>query len=119
MAGQETYSPITDPQHIARELAARAEAKDSQGIALLYEPDAVLAVDAGQVVRGRQAIADYFGKILAAGFPVSLGEQRPVIISGDLAMTSTRLPNGQMTTEIARRQPDGSWLWVIDQPTVA
>jgi hypothetical protein len=38
--------------------------------------------------------------------------------SGDLALTSTRLANGTVTVEVARRQPDGTWLWVIDQPNV-
>ena len=34
---------------------------------------------------------------------------------GALALTSTRLPGGGATVEVARRQPDGSWRWVIDQ----
>jgi hypothetical protein len=41
-----------------------------------------------------------------------------VIRNGDLALTSTRLPAGGATVEVARRQPDGSWRWVIDQPAV-
>jgi hypothetical protein len=28
------------------------------------------------------------------------------------------LPGGGATVEIARRQPDGSWRWVIDQSAV-
>jgi hypothetical protein len=38
---------------------------------------------------------------------------------GDLALTSTRLPDGSVTAEIARRQGDGTWLWVIDQFSIA
>jgi hypothetical protein len=45
-------------------------------------------------------------------------DHRPVIRNGDLALTSTRLPAGGATVEVARRQPDGSWRWVIDQPAV-
>jgi len=47
----------------------------------------------------------------------SAGRQ-PAIRNGDLALTSTRLPGGGATVEVARRQPDGSWRWVIDQPAV-
>ena len=36
----------------------------------------------------------------------------------DLALTSTLLVGGGATVEVARRQPDGTWLWVIDQPNV-
>ena len=43
-----------------------------------------------------------------------LGVSGPAIISGDLPLTSTRLPDGNVA-EIARRQGDGTWLWVIDQ----
>jgi hypothetical protein len=39
------------------------------------------------------------------------------ILNGDVALTSTRLPNGVVTAEIARRQR--TWLWVIDQPAIA
>jgi hypothetical protein len=28
------------------------------------------------------------------------------------------LANGVVTVEVARRQADGTWLWVIDQPNV-
>ena len=34
------------------------------------------------------------------------------------ALTSTRLPGGGATVEVARRQPDGTWLWVLDQPNI-
>jgi hypothetical protein len=32
-----------------------------------------------------------------------------------LALTSSRFPNGSVSAEVARRQNDGRWLWVIDQ----
>jgi len=35
-----------------------------------------------------------------------------------LELTSTRLPGGGATVEVARRQPDGTWLWVLDQPNI-
>jgi hypothetical protein len=36
-----------------------------------------------------------------------------------LALTSTRLPDGTVTAEVARRQNDGTWQWVIDQFSLA
>ncbi len=41
------------------------------------------------------------------------------MVCGDLALTSTRLPDGTVTAEIARRQSDGTWLWVIDQFSIS
>jgi hypothetical protein len=40
-----------------------------------------------------------------------------LVSQADLALTSTRFTGG-VTAEVARRQPDGTWLWVIDQPNV-
>jgi hypothetical protein len=48
-----------------------------------------------------------------------LGEQRPALRRGDLALTSSRLTNGTVTAEVARRQADGTWLWAVDQPFIA
>jgi hypothetical protein len=45
------------------------------------------------------------------------GESQPALRLGDLALTSTRFSGGA-TAEVARRQPDGTWLWVIDQPSI-
>jgi hypothetical protein len=28
------------------------------------------------------------------------------------------LPNGTITADVARRQPDGTWLWELDHPSV-
>jgi hypothetical protein len=36
------------------------------------------------------------------------------MICGNLALTSTQCPNGTITAEVARRQHDGTWLWVVD-----
>jgi hypothetical protein len=53
-----------------------------------------------------------------AGVELTLGDQQPTLQVGDLALTSTRLNSDQVTAEIARRQPDGTWRWVIDQWSV-
>jgi len=41
------------------------------------------------------------------------------LICGDLAITSTRLPDGTVTAEVARRQTDGTWRWVIDRFSIS
>jgi len=46
------------------------------------------------------------------------GEPQPALRNGDIALTSTRLTGGEAAVEVARRQPDGTWLWAIDQPNV-
>jgi hypothetical protein len=61
----------------------------------------------------------FYAGLVAMGRKFDFGDQRPAVISGDLALTSTRLPDGSVTAEVARRQGDGTWLWGIDQFSIA
>ena len=113
------YEPPRDPQDLARLLVARQRAGDADGMAALYETDAVLDCGQGQLASGKDAIRRFYADLIATGVKFELGDQRPAIMHGDLALTSTRLPSGAITAEIARRQSDGTWLWAIDQPAIA
>jgi len=106
---------VRDPQDLERLLVSRQRAGDVDGMVALYEPDAVLDVGDGRLVRGQEAIRAYFAGAVAEGRVFAVGEQRSARISRDLALTSTRLPDGSVTAEVARRQSDGTWLWVIDR----
>lgn len=108
-----------DPQELAQLIVARANAGDVDGMVALYAPDAILATGGTTVARGTAEIHAFWAKIVAEGRHFDLGRQQPALRSGDLALTSTRHPDGRTTAEVARLQPDGSWLWVIDQPTMA
>jgi ketosteroid isomerase-like protein len=106
------------PEDLGRFFVERANAGDLDGLVALYEPDAVLAFPPGQVTTGSQAIRRVYEQLLASRPRFTAGEQRPALRNGDLALTSTRLAGRGATVEVARRQPDGTWLWVIDQPNV-
>lgn len=119
MNDETTHRPAHDPQDLARLLVSRGQAGDVEGMATLYEPDAILDIGERQLACGRDAIRRFYAGLVAAGRKFDLGDQRPAIVNGNLALTSTRLPNGTVTAEIARRQGDGTWRWVIDQPSIA
>ncbi len=89
---------------------------DVDGVAALYEPDAVVASADGDLVSGAEAIRRMYETLLADP-PQFAGDVRPALRRGDLALTSTRF-RGSATAEISRRQGDGTWLWVADQPNV-
>jgi len=111
--------PARDPQDLERLLVTRERAGDVDGMVALYEPRAVLDNGSGPLTQGREAIRAFFADLVAMGRKFEIGDQRPAIVSGDLALTSTRLPDGSVTAEVARRQGDGTWLWVIDQFAIA
>ena len=115
MADEGSLELARDPQDLERLLVSRERAGDVDGMVALYEPHAVLDSGDGRSTRGREAIRAYFASLVATGRKFDFGDQRPAIISGDLALTSTRFPDGSVSAEIARRQGDGAWLWVIDK----
>jgi ketosteroid isomerase-like protein len=90
-----------------------------EGLVALYEPDAVLALPNGRLAVGLEEIRRFYSALLSARPHFEPGTQRPTLRSGDLALTSSQLTTGDVTAEIARRQADGTWLWVIDQPAIA
>jgi len=119
MADEVSREPARDPQDLERLLVSREIAGDVDGMAALYEPHAVLDCGEGRLILGREAIRAFYAKLVALGRKFDFGDQRPAIISGDVALTSTRVPDGSVTAEVARRQGDGTWLWVIDQFSIA
>lgn len=102
------------PQDLARLFVARANAGDVDGLVALYEPDAVLAAGA-VVATGHAEIRRFYADLLARKSDFPAVDQLPAIENGPIAMTFARSPNGNVSTEVARRQGDGQWLWLIDQ----
>lgn len=108
----------TEPNDLARYFIERGNAGDVEGLVALYEPNAVLAFPPGNLATGHAEIRKVYEEFVAAAPVLVPGRQHPALVSGDLALTATTLTTGEMTVEIARRQPDGSWLWVVDQPVL-
>ena len=107
------------PEDLSRLIVERLNAGDVDGLTALYEPDAVLALPDGQIATGSSQIRQAYERVVAGRPTFEPGTQRPTLHHGDIALTSSRLANGVVTVEVARRQADGTWLWVIDQPNVA
>ena len=110
-----THKPATEPNDLEKVFIERANAGDVEGLVALYESNATLADGDGEVVIGLSQIREVFVKFLATRPQLDPSIQAAALCSGDLALTSSRLSNGDITAEVARRQPDGSWLWVVDQ----
>lgn len=105
------------PEDLARLFVERANAGDAEGLAALYEPDAVLAFPPGQETIGREAIKKVMEQMLAHAPKLTVEEPLPTLRHGDVALTSTRpSDNTGGRVQVARRQPDGSWLRILDRP---
>ncbi|MBP2706183.1 SgcJ/EcaC family oxidoreductase [Microbispora sp. RL4-1S] len=111
------YEKAMRPEDITRLFVERSNAGDAAGVAELYAPDAVLAYPPGRVTVGREAIRELWEKVLANRPRFEPEESLPTLVNGDIALTSTPPRDGAgARAQVVRRQPDGSWLRVIDQP---
>lgn len=111
------YQKARSPEDLTRLFVERANAKDAAGIAALYEEDAVMAYPPGEVTAGREAIRAFWEQALPAAPRFQPEPPLPTLVSGDLALTATPPKDGAgARAQVVRRQADGSWLRVLDQP---
>ena len=119
--------PARNPEELDRLFSEALNAGNLEALVALYEPQATLTPEPGHVVTGAQAIREALRAFVALKPTLTL-DVKTLAQTGDLALTSAKWvlsgtgPDGHQTTmsghsvEVSRRQPDGSWLFVIDTP---
>ena len=119
--------PARTPEELPPLFAQAFGAHDLEAALALYEPEATLIPQPGQVVTGTEAIREALSGFLALK-PKFESEFKKAFQVGEIALLfsewtlSATDPNGNAiemegrTTDVARRQSDGSWLFVIDDP---
>jgi uncharacterized protein (TIGR02246 family) len=118
--------PATEPEQMHRLFEEAFNSGDLEALMTLYEPDATLVPQPGAVAEGTAAIRESLRWFLDRRGEIRL-DTKLVLQVGDLAYLSNRwslsggtMPDGSpaelgaVTAEVARRQPDGTWLYVID-----
>lgn len=120
---------VDDPQELGRLFAERVNAGDLEGLLSLYEESATFVGPDGGAASGSDAIRERLEGLLAMAPEITPTSSRAVM-AGEIALMSNRwrisLGGGDgapmaldgASTEVARRQPDGGWLYVIDNPSV-
>lgn len=107
------------PEDVTRLIVERLNAGDAAGVAACYESQAVMAYPADRPVTGRQAIQAIYQRMVDAGVKFALEAALPTVRFENLALTSTRsADNTGIRVQVLRRQPDDSWLRIIDRPEV-
>ena len=94
---------------------------DLEALLSIYDPEAVFLNRSGEVKQGRQGLREELVPFASANavFDFSI---RQVIQSGDIALMHTQWTVSSPQTisvyaiEVARRQLDGTWCWLIGDP---
>ncbi len=93
--------------------------RDMAGALACYGPGATVVVEPGNVASGDAAVESFTAATME--LPIVFGDHR-IVEAGDVALHLrqwTLSPPGAepitgCTTDVLRRQPDGSWLLVVD-----
>jgi ketosteroid isomerase-like protein len=110
----------SSPEEICRLFRQYMREGDLESVLTLYDPEAVFLNESGEVVEGeelRRELAPLAAARASFAFKV-----KQVIRSGDVALMHTewRITSPQQRSlyaiEVARRQVDGSWRWLIGDP---
>jgi|GEM_PF-108801 len=120
---------VRDPAELYRLFAERASAGDLEGLVDLYEDGATFVGPDGEHATGVSTIRERLRNLLAAAPLIAPLGHQSTVMTDDVALFSNRWQmtfgsdesaptmNGS-STEVARRQSDGSWRYVIDHPRI-
>ncbi len=114
---------VTDPRQMNEAFAHAFNSRNIGRLLAFYEPDAVLRVDGSEKnLVGSDAIAGELRQLLQAPGTMT-SKNNFCVMQGDLALLRADwevvddkgaiIVSGS-SAELARRQPDGHWLYVID-----
>jgi uncharacterized protein (TIGR02246 family) len=113
--------PARNPEEICRLFQQYMAAGDLDSLLTIYDAEAVFLNQSGEVSTGKQGLRQELAPLAEAkaAFEFSI---RQVIQSGDIALMHTKweMSSPQRMSvyaiEVARRQADGSWCWLIGDP---
>lgn len=116
-------------RQLHRAFEAAVNAGDIDRLMTLYEPECALLLAPDQLLNGLEAVREAQLGLLALHGTFQI-ETRAAVEVGDLALLSgvwtfkgtgadgAPVTLGGVTADVARRQADGSWRYIIDVPRV-
>ena len=122
--------PAQKPEECDLLLLKALEQGDLDAAVALYEPTATFVVSPDQVVTGQAGIREVMQGYIAAKATFNIDAVTAVpSVDGSVAVTRVKGsstspgPDGKPVTtplhsvEVVRKQPDGTWLFIIDDPS--
>ena len=116
-----------NPETAVKEFFRLFNTGDGDAVMAMYEPRAVFVERSGQVVQGAANLRTALNRLLSLKPTLTVNHSR-ILVAGDLALSIVRWSltgTGSdakpvymegTTSDVLRRQGDGTWLFVIDNP---
>jgi ketosteroid isomerase-like protein len=111
-----------EPQDLHRRVEEAFNRGDVDALVALYERDARMLRDDGTAAVGLDAIREVWQGFVNLGGRITM-TTRSAVEAGDIALLSNSYTStfdgmefGATTAEVARRGPDGTWRYLIDNP---
>lgn len=117
----------TTPEAVHQNYSEYFRTSDLEGLVSLYEPNAVVVAEDGVQIKGTAKIREMFEDVIKSKGTLEIETLSEVQVDG-LALVRVKwhlqaigsdgneLEISNVASEVMRKQPDGNWLYIIDQP---
>ena len=119
--------PTNNPEDLLQAFFRAFNQGELDAVMAMYEPQPCMVAQSGHIAEGRAAVREAFIGALAMK-PTLTPEKYKIVTADDLALSVIKwslqgtAPDGRpvrkegTSSDVMRKQPDGRWLFVIDNP---
>ena len=119
--------PTNTPEDLLQAFFRAFNQGELDAIMAMYEPQSCMVAESGHLAEGRAAVREAFIGALAMKSTLT-PEKHKIVTANDLALSVIKwslqgtAPDGRpvrkegISSDVMRKQPDGRWLFVIDNP---
>ena len=115
------------PEAVHQNYSEYFRTNDLEGLVSLYEPNAIVVGEQGEEIKGTAKIREMFSDVVKCKGTLKIETLSEFIVDGIASIRvkwhmqaidadGNELDVSNVASEVMRKQPDGSWLYIIDQP---
>jgi uncharacterized protein (TIGR02246 family) len=115
------------PEAVHQNYSEYFRTSDLEGLVSLYEPNAVVVAEDGAHIKGTAKIREMFEDVIKSKGTLKIETLSEVQVDGlasvrvkwhlqAIGSDGNELEIANVASEVMRKQPDGNWLYIIDQP---
>ncbi len=119
--------PTPTPEAVHQNYSEYFRTSDLEGLVSLYEPNAIVVGEEGEEIKGTAKIREMFTDALKNKGTLKIETLSEYLLDNIASIRvkwhmqaidseGNELDITNVASEVMRKQPDGNWLYIIDQP---